>query len=55
MKIPKRILVVISGRHAEHTALQRALKFAEFDDIHIYLFISFYLRTSDGINGCVVH
>jgi universal stress protein E len=42
MKIPKRILVVISGRHAEHTALQRALKFAEFDDIHIYLFHSIY-------------
>ncbi|MFT6990711.1 MAG: universal stress protein E, partial [Paraglaciecola sp.] len=30
MKIPKRILVVISGRHSEHPALKRALRFAEF-------------------------
>ena len=42
MKTPKRILVVISGRHAEHPALERALKFAEFDDVHIHLFNSIY-------------
>jgi universal stress protein E len=42
MNIPKRILVVISGRHAEHPALERALKFAEFNDIHIHLFNSIY-------------
>jgi universal stress protein E len=44
MKITKRILMVISGRHAEQLALQRALKFAEFDDIHIHihLFNSIY-------------
>jgi len=42
MKTPKRILVVISGRHAEHPALERALKFAEFNDVHIHLFNSIY-------------
>ncbi|MGK0306538.1 MAG: universal stress protein E [Gammaproteobacteria bacterium] len=42
MKIPKRILVVISGRHNEHPALERALKFAEFGDVHIHLFNSIY-------------
>ena len=42
MKTPKRILVVISGRHTEHPALERALKFAEFDDVHIHLFNSIY-------------
>ena len=42
MKKPKRILVVISGRHTEHPALERALKFAEFDDVHIHLFNSIY-------------
>jgi universal stress protein E len=42
MNIPKRILVVISGRHTEHPALERALKFAEFNDIHIHLFNSIY-------------
>jgi universal stress protein E len=42
MKTPKRILVVISGRHTEHPALERALKFAELDDIHIHLFNSIY-------------
>ena len=42
MIIPKRILVVISGRHTEHPALERALKFAEFNDIHIHLFNSIY-------------
>jgi len=42
MKTPKRILVVISGRHAEHPALERALKFAEFNDVHVHLFNSIY-------------
>jgi universal stress protein E len=42
MNIPKRILVVISGRHTEHPALERALKFAEFNDVHIHLFNSIY-------------
>ena len=42
MKTPKRILVVISGRHTEHPALERALKFAEFDNVHIHLFNSIY-------------
>ena len=42
MKLPKRILVVISGRHTEHPALERALKFAEFNDVHIHLFNSIY-------------
>jgi universal stress protein E len=42
MKIPKRILVVISGRHSEHPALKRALRFAEFSDVHIHLFNSIY-------------
>jgi universal stress protein E len=34
--------VVISGRHNEHPALERALKFAEFNNIHIHLFNSIY-------------
>jgi len=42
MKTPKRILVVISGRHTEHPALVRALRFAEFNDVHIHLFNSIY-------------
>ena len=42
MNIPKRILVVISGRHAEHPALERALKFAEFSDVHMHLFNCIY-------------
>lgn len=42
MIIPKRILVVISGRHTEHPALERALKFAEFNNFHIHLFNSLY-------------
>jgi universal stress protein E len=42
MKITKRILMVISGRHAEQLALQRALKFAEFDDIHIHIHIHLF-------------
>jgi universal stress protein E len=42
VKTPKRILVVISGRHAEHPALERALKFAAFSDVHIHLFNSIY-------------
>ncbi|TDF34641.1 universal stress protein UspE [Alteromonadaceae bacterium M269] len=42
MKIPKQILVVVSGRHAEHPALERALKFAQFNDVHIHLFNSIY-------------
>ncbi|WP_293749850.1 universal stress protein UspE [uncultured Paraglaciecola sp.] len=42
MKTPKRILVVISGRHAEHPALERALKFAEYSEVHIHLFNSIY-------------
>jgi universal stress protein E len=42
MKTPKQILVVISGRHTEHPALERALKFAEFDGVHIHLFNSIY-------------
>jgi universal stress protein E len=42
MITPKRILVVISGRHNEHPGLERALKFAEFGDVHIHLFNSIY-------------
>jgi universal stress protein E len=42
VKTPKRILVVISGRHTEHPALERALKFAEFSDVHIHLFNSIF-------------
>ena len=42
MNTPKRILVVISGRHAEHPALERALKFAELNKVHIHLFNSIY-------------
>lgn len=42
MNRPKRILVVISGRHNEHPALERALKFAEFNNVHIHLFNSIY-------------
>ena len=42
MKIPKRILVVVSGRHSEHPALERALKFAESNEVHIHLFNSIY-------------
>lgn len=42
MKTPKRILVVISGRHTEHPALERALKFADFNDVHIHLFNCLY-------------
>jgi universal stress protein E len=42
MKIPKQILVVVSGKHDEHPALERALKFASVEDIHIHLFNSIY-------------
>lgn len=42
MNTPKQILVVISGRHSEHPALERALKFAEFSKVHIHLFNSIY-------------
>ena len=42
MKMPKRILVVISGKHTEHPALERALKFAQYNDVHIHLFNSIY-------------
>lgn len=37
MKIPQQILVIISGKRKEHEALQRAIKFAEYQDIHIHL------------------
>jgi universal stress protein E len=47
MNIPKRILVGISGRHTEHPALERALKFAEFNDVHIHLFNSIYEPVMD--------
>lgn len=36
------ILVVISGKRGRHAALERALKFAQFNDIHIHLFNSIY-------------
>lgn len=42
MNTPKRILVVISGKHTEHPALERALKFTEYDNVHIHLFNSIY-------------
>jgi universal stress protein E len=42
MKTPKRMLVVISGRRAEHSALERALKFAELDNIYIRLLNAIY-------------
>jgi universal stress protein E len=42
MKMPKRILVVISGKHTEHPALERALLFAKYNDIHLHLFNSIY-------------
>lgn len=42
MKMPKQILVVISAQRKEHEALQRALKFAEYSDIHIHLFNVLY-------------
>jgi universal stress protein E len=42
MKMPEQILVVISGKRKKHEALERALKFAEYNDIHIHLFNSIY-------------
>jgi universal stress protein E len=42
MKTPQRILVVISGKRKQHPALERALKFAEFNDVHLHLFNSIY-------------
>jgi universal stress protein E len=42
MKIPKNILVVISGKHSNHPALDRATKFADVEDVHIHLFNSIY-------------
>ena len=42
MNLPKQILVVVSGKHSEHPALERALKFAEVEDIHIHIFNSIY-------------
>tara|TARA_R110000868_G_scaffold107314_3_gene293639 strand:- start:100 stop:1032 length:933 start_codon:yes stop_codon:yes gene_type:complete len=37
MLMPQSILVVISGKHKEHEALQRALTFAEHNNTHIHL------------------
>jgi universal stress protein E len=42
MNTPQHILVVISGKRKRHEALERALKFAEFNDVHIHLFNSIY-------------
>ncbi|WP_299078255.1 universal stress protein [uncultured Paraglaciecola sp.] len=42
MKTPKQILVVISGRHAQHPALERALTFSKNEDCHIHLFNVMY-------------
>jgi universal stress protein E len=42
MKTPQRILVVISGKRKQHPALERALKFAEYGDVHLHLFNSIY-------------
>jgi universal stress protein E len=42
MKTSKRILVVISGRHAEHPVLEQALKFAVLDNIYIHLLNAIY-------------
>lgn len=42
MKMPEHILVVISGNRKKHEALERALKFAEYNDIHIHLFNAIY-------------
>jgi universal stress protein E len=42
MLTPKRILVVISGKRKQHEALERALKFAQYNDMHIHLFNSIY-------------
>lgn len=42
MKIPQNILVVISGQHKQHPALQRALKFTGAEALHIHLFSSIY-------------
>jgi universal stress protein E len=42
MRIPKQILVVVSGKHSQHPALERALKFTEAEDVHIHLFNSIY-------------
>jgi universal stress protein E len=54
MKTPKRILVVISGKHTEHSALERALKFTEYDDVHIHLFNAIYepvMEVSDVLSS----
>ncbi|MFT5313284.1 MAG: universal stress protein E [Paraglaciecola sp.] len=42
MKISQKILVVISGKRKQHEALERALKFAEYTDVHIHIFNSIY-------------
>ena len=42
MKAPKNILVVISGKHTKHAALERAFKFADEGNIHIHLFNSIH-------------
>lgn len=42
MKTPQRLLVVISGKRKQHEALERALKFAEYGDVHIHIFNSIY-------------
>jgi universal stress protein E len=47
MKMPQQILVVISGKHKEHEALQRALKFAEYNEIHIHLLNVIYESAFD--------
>ncbi|GAC14678.1 universal stress protein [Aliiglaciecola lipolytica] len=42
MNAPQKILVVISGKRKQHESLLRALKFAEYNDIHIHLVTVIY-------------
>lgn len=42
MKMPKTILVVISGKRKTHEALERALKFSEVEDANIIIFSAIY-------------
>ncbi|MFT4941299.1 MAG: universal stress protein E [Paraglaciecola sp.] len=42
MLAPKRIMVVISGKRKQHEALERALKFTQYNEVHIHLFNSIY-------------
>lgn len=54
MKMPQNILVVISGKRQEHPALQRALKFAEYNDVHLHLLNVIYepvLELTDVLSG----